>query len=437
MNLIELKNINHYCMLTAVLVFICLPFATGFADIPEESGDLMDEIEIIRINMPGKGEEGFVIPTSSELNNWREVSESFLCGHMDEVDSLVNLYFPSVYQLVHFTDTGYQDLKYYILKERAPIQKGWGTFILGIDYQREIAIEIPHARFEINTPSEGVDMFRRTGSRVFIMTGTHRCSNDQWAPCDGISSVCGDGHYHISDVAHNVDCFYQVMHEAYTDIYPFGYSFSIHGTSNSDCPDIFLSNGRGDDSKPIIYEMKERMNNMGNISVSVAGDGSSSCTLTGATNVQGRYTNSSPSPCYQSAPANNGRFIHAEQRRRVRDNYYIYIKFIDAINSTISTEPDSTGGNVNSSSLLDLSVPFPNPSRTEIRFSLFSLKDQFVSVDLFDVAGKRLKSIHSGRFAEQETRNFCLNYDDLSSGVYFIRASAEGIMISRKVLVIR
>ncbi|MBD3179442.1 MAG: T9SS type A sorting domain-containing protein [Candidatus Latescibacteria bacterium] len=331
----ENTGFHLYRVLTAVIIIVCLPLSAGLADIPEESGDLMDEIESIRVNIPGSGDEGFEIPTSTELNNWREICESLLLGRVEEVDSLVTDYFPTIYEFVLFTDTDYQNYQYYILREISPIQKGWGTYILGVDYQREIAIEVPHARYEINTPSEGIDIFRRTGSRVFIMTGTHRCSNDQWSPCDGSSSVCGDGHYHISDVAHNVDCFYQLMHEAFTDIYPLGYSFSIHGTSSSDCPDIFLSNGRGDDSQPIIYEMKDRMNSMGDISVSVAGDGTSSCTLTGATNVQGRYTNSSPNPCYQAAYANNGHFIHAEQQRRVRDNYSVYVKFIDAINSTI------------------------------------------------------------------------------------------------------
>jgi hypothetical protein len=295
----------------------------------------------------------------------------------------------------------------------------------------------PHARYEINTPSEGIDIFRRTGSRLFIMTGTHRCSNDQWSPCDGTSSVCGDGHYHISDVAHNVDCFYQVMHEVFTDMYPLGYSFSIHGTSNSDCPDIFLSNGRGDDSQPVIYEMRDRMNNMGNISVSVAGDGTCSCTLTGATNVQGRYTNSSPDPCYQQAYSNNGRFIHAEQQRRVRDNYYIYVKFIDAINSTIPTAADSTGGNGIINSLLELSFRSPNPSGMEIRLSLYSLRDQLFAVDLLDVSGRKLKSILKGRIGEQERRDFVLCYEDLSSGVYFVIASGNGIMVSRKVIVVK
>lgn len=433
----EETDFNNSRVLLAVFLVILIPLSPVFADMPGESGDLMDEIEIIRINMPGSGDEGFVTPASNELSNWREICEVFLEEEMEEVDSLVNEHFPNVYDFVHFIDTGYDDSEYYILRENTPIEKGWGTFILKMNYDREIAIEIPHARFEINTPSEGIDMFRRTSSCLFIMTGTHRCSNGQWTPCDGTSSVCGDGHYHISDVAHNTHSFYQVMHEVFTDKYPQGYSFSLHGTSKSSCPDIFLSNGRGDDSKPIIYELKERMNNMGNISVSVAGDGTSSCTLTGATNVQGRYTNSSTDPCYQSAYSNNGHFIHAEQQRRVRDNYYIYSKFIDAINSTIPEGPNTNPDPVTNTSLLDLSLPSPNPSGTEIRFSLFSLKRQLVYVELFDVSGKKLRTIHSGRFAERETRDFSLNGETLGSGVYFVRATAGEINITRKVIVIK
>lgn len=420
--------------LSLTLILVVFPAALQ-ADIEEESGDLMDEIEFIRVNMPGSGDEGFVPPSYIELNRWEDISESFLNGHAEEVDSLIDLYFPE-YEIVRFTDSGFGSHEYLLLRETVPVTLGWGTYILRLQHEREIVIGVPHGRYETNTPSEGVDMFRRTGARLFMMNGTHRCSNSASTPCDGTTSVCGSsGSYRISDMAHVTESAFQAMHEAYTVKYPVGYAFSVHGTTASNCSDIFLSNGKGSDSQPIIYELRDHMNSSGNIFVSVSGDGTATCTLTGATNVQGRLTNSSDEPCFQYASSNSGYFIHAEQQRRVRDNYSIYSKFINAINDAIDVVPTSSDEiGLPVVAALDISNPFPNPSGSEVRMSLSSFRAQNVTVEVLDVAGRRVKTLYSGSLQKTDVVDLTLRAKDLPSGVYFIRARGKGYSTVRKVI---
>ena len=417
-----------------LILGLCLMSAQLNADIPRESGDLMEAIETIRINMPGSGSEGFVPPSALDLSRWRLVCEAFLDDEPEVVDSLISLYFPS-YEIIDFVDQGFENRCYRILRETLPPDLAWGTFMLSVNHRRLIAIEVPHGRYETNTPSEGTDIFRRTGALLFMMNGAHRCANSAYTPCDGTSDVCGTGRYHISDMGHVTQSAYQVMHEVFTGEYPEGYSFSIHGTSQSNCNDIFLSNGTASNSKPILYALRDSMNASGDIVVSVAGDGTCTCTLVGSTNVQGRFTNSSPQPCYIPASSNNGHFVHAEQQRRVRDNYAIYSKFIAAINNAIDTVTSSDGTDLPDAGL-HLSVPWPNPAGSEIRFSLSSAEAQTVLVELYDISGTRVGSLYHGSLRANEALDLMLQSDRFSSGVYFIRATANGTFSTRKIIIV-
>jgi hypothetical protein len=176
------------------------------------------------------------------------------------------------------------------------------------------------------------------------------------------------------------------------------------------------------------------MNDSGDIVVSVAGDGTSTCSLIGSTNVQGRFTNGSPQPCYTPASSNNGRFIHAEQLRRVRDNYEIYSKFIDAINQAIDTVTSAGPNEVPKAPGLYLSIPWPNPSASAIQLYLSSSRAQQVTVELFDVSGARVATIYRGSLLENGLVNLTLQSDRFSSGVYFVRATGINATATRKVI---
>jgi hypothetical protein len=423
-------------VLLNIVVFVCLGAWDASAGIGEIGGDLLDEIEAIRSNMPGRNSEGFDPPTSGDLGIWRMIAEALLIEEVDTADSLVALHFPE-YGLFLFTDSGFDSSKYYLLKELFPVTRGWGTLMVRIAYERQIAVEVPHPRYEINTPSEGADVFRRTAGRLFIMAGTHRCANAAVSPCDGSSSVCGDGHYHISDMAHLTESVFQVAHEAFTATYPEGYSFSLHGTGSSSCEDIFLSNGHTTDSQQILYDLRDRMVASGNITVGVAGDGVSSCTLIGSTNVQGRYTNGSPDPCFQGVSSTTGYFIHAEQQRRVRDSLTVYSKLIDAIKETIPPVGTSVTTPADARACIHLSTPRPNPCTGQTRFALTVPRTLRVRVEVFDTLGRLAVVVYDGVVMAGRPLPLEFDAESLPSGIYFVRASSGGSVATQSVTILR
>jgi len=422
-----------------VLAAFILPLVLGLharAEIQPASGDLLDEIESIRGNMPGRGSEGFSPPGSADLNIWRTIAEALLEEQAGTVDSLLTTHFPD-YELLLYVDTGLDSSEYYVLKESPPITLGWGTLILRLCHAREIAIEIPHPRYEINTPSEGGDIFRRAGARLFIMAGTHRCANSAHSPCDGTSTVCYDNNYHVSDMAHLTDAVYQVAHEAFNGAYPEGYSFSMHGTGSSSCEDIFLSNGHASDSQPVLFDLRDHMLASGDITVGIAGDGTSDCTLYGSTNTQGRYTNGSPTPCTQSCGSATGHFIHAEQQRRVRDSITVYSKLIAAIEEVI---PAVQAGLVSPSGPVTdilLSGPYPNPGKSQVFFTLTVAEAQAVRVEAFDTLGRRVAELYGATALPGLPVRIEFETAGLASGIYFVRASSGGVASTRAVTLLR
>lgn len=300
----------------------------------ESSGDLLTAIAQIRTDMPKSGSEGFVPPTTGQLAPWRTVIEAMWNRQWDTASNLVAASFPS-YDLIRFTDTGYSNRVYYLLRELVPVTNGWGTVIVNPGFERDLAIEVPHPVYDLATANEGADMFRRTGARVFVMAGTHRCADAAVSPCDGTSTACGDGVYHISDMAHYLPTCFQTTHEFAASHSPALYAVSVHGHADAACPDIFLSNGRGTNTTALLAAIKASVLAAGGLTVAEAGDGSSACTLTGGTNVQGRFTNGSPEPCSQPAPTATGHFIHIEQRSLVRTNFVEYSKLIAALNANL------------------------------------------------------------------------------------------------------
>lgn len=221
-------------------------------------GELRARIESIQDAMPRRGSEGFVPPTSADLDRWRAI-----------VDAL------------------------------------------------------------IDDDTTAVDVFQQTGARVLLLAGTHRCANQGVSPCDGTSSVCGDGRYHVSDMAHVVDAPFQAAHAVFTERFPEMIAISLHGNGSEDCETVFLSNGIDGDVQPELRSLQQALAQRG---VQVGVPGSSACRLIGGTNVQGRLINGSPHPCTEAATQATGTFIHVEQRRAFREDPAAYGALIDALN---------------------------------------------------------------------------------------------------------
>lgn len=407
-----------FAAVVVVSSFLYNPSLRG--QIPQVSGNLESEIVTIGSNMPGSGSEGFVKPPSDTLMLWRTLINTLLDEQYLVADSLVQADFP-FYQLYEYTDTGYLNRTCYLLREQYPVSRGWGTFIINPGYRREITIEIPHAKYDINTHQEGIDVFRKTGARFFIMSGTHRCANSEESPCSGTTSVCGSpGPYRVSDMAHFVNAMFQVFHEEVVTRYPQMYAFNLHGHANSSCQDFFLSNGHATSSKAILFDLKNSLMAAGGVTVAVAGDGSSTCPLIGSTNVQGRFSNGSPEPCTQAVSSTTGYFIHIEQSSYVRNNPSVYEKLIDAINDNIQAVTGLEYHTEAIPSHMNLITVYPNPFNSSATIEYHVNEASFVTLKIYDALGKEVETVVNKQLP---MGNFYHQFDgnQRTSGVYYAR----------------
>jgi hypothetical protein len=98
-------------------------------------------------------------------------------------------------------------------------------------------------------------------------------------------------------------------------------------------------------------------------------------------------------------------------------------------------------GDAPSASAVALRSNYPNPFSTETTFDLDLSVDADVAVDVYDVAGQRVRHVELGRLsAGSRPMRFNGADDDgrhLPSGVYFYRVSANGATVTRKMVIAR
>ena len=98
-------------------------------------------------------------------------------------------------------------------------------------------------------------------------------------------------------------------------------------------------------------------------------------------------------------------------------------------------------GDTPSLSTLSLGENYPNPFSATTVFDLELARDAHVSVDVFDVAGRRVRAIDLGRVSAGSQRLAFDGLDEigrpLASGVYFYRVASGGAVTTRKIVIVR
>lgn len=79
----------------------------------------------------------------------------------------------------------------------------------------------------------------------------------------------------------------------------------------------------------------------------------------------------------------------------------------------------------------------PHPVRSQADLVLMVRDQQHVSVDVFDLLGRRVKQVHDGVIPAGTERHLQLDVSDLPSGLYLIRATSAKQQITRRVTVVR
>ncbi|MDX1438621.1 MAG: T9SS type A sorting domain-containing protein [Rubricoccaceae bacterium] len=99
-------------------------------------------------------------------------------------------------------------------------------------------------------------------------------------------------------------------------------------------------------------------------------------------------------------------------------------------------DPTSTEGETPDSGF-ELSVAFPNPSTDRVHVGLSLDETSNVSVEVFDVAGRRVALLHEGLLQAGTEHTFVLSQTGLAGGVYVIRASDGTSTLERRITIVR
>ena len=301
---------------SALLVFIIgLSLPAGAVDRTcSPAATLDDLVTCIRNQMPRSGSNGYVVPTATQQADWRWVVRQMLGGSCD-FQPPASL--SGIVRVRTFTDSG-NGKSYCLFMEvqdvdgNGIVDRGWGTFIVDPQAQRELSHQAPHPISDSTSENEAAGVFRETNSRSFLMCGAHRDANPQPSSCQSS--------YNAADCAHNVNNMFQPANEELQVFYA-GRSWNAiqwHGMAADTCPavDSYLSHGMNQPpaAGDKIISLKNNVSKYHPTWV-VDVPGAGACSLNATDNVQGRLLNGvfPGSVCGTAASLYTGAFIHNEQ----------------------------------------------------------------------------------------------------------------------------
>ena len=297
------------------LMLMGIPPSTRAADLTCASSTTLDALATcIRTQMPGNGSNEFVVPNSTQQADYRWVVRQMLGGSCSfPLPATLN----GIMQMRNFTDTS-NGKSYCLFMEvqdansNDKVDRGWGTFIVNPQAQRELSQQAPHPISDSTTEVEAVLAFRDTNSRSYLMCGAHRDANTVVSTCQS--------DYNQADCAHNVNNMYHPANEELKDFYA-GQSWNAiqwHGMAETTCPNTnaYLSHGRN-----VVPAAGDKIVALKNNLLSyhptwmIDTPGTGACSLNATDNVQGRLLNGvfAGSVCGTAASLYSGAFIHNEQ----------------------------------------------------------------------------------------------------------------------------
>lgn len=263
--------------------------------------------------MPGTSGDDYANPDSTEYQDWKEMVNELLSDNYSNAEVLANSLNYDLLEFIDNPDT------FYILT-RKNIGQYWGTYAYRPSGCRKVVLQSPHPQKDFNTGEQSAYVFHASNARFFCLTGTNRCNHASFSSCAGTTSICTGSSepYRISDVAHNDSSVFQATTEA---IFEFDAQYTyiqLHGFAQQPGdPYLIMSNGTTITPYPdYIDSLKTELELLDDtLNFKIAHQDLGWTRLTGTTNTQGRYLNSSTDPCNASADTTYGYFIHIEQEK--------------------------------------------------------------------------------------------------------------------------
>ena len=250
--------------------------------------------------MPGRDSDGYVPPGGAARADFRSAIDRITARDIAAADATLGHY---GYDVIPAVDAIHRDT-IAILRERTPVQRGWGTYVVRLSSAtRAMDIHVNHPTSDQYTETIGPTLYGECRCRWLLVAGTHRYANAA----------------RNSDMARETTSIFQTVHE---HVAPTGIqAVSIHGfgRGNHDDPiassDFVLSagsTGAGGTTAvtPEGEALQEALRDAGFVvGLFPKDDGYSPL---GATlNPQGRFSNST---------FGHGRWMHVESAGEIRND---------------------------------------------------------------------------------------------------------------------
>ena len=370
-----------------------------------QSGNIEAEISNIVDNMPGMNTNSFVVPSTAQMNAFKNIFTQMIAQNFSSIQSLLT---PYGYTITKFYNTTSGDTLYFV-KETLPVKLGWGTFIFNHKATNDLAIECPHPIWDKNTWSMGIKVFLGAKAKWFMMSGTHRYANTDSS----------------SDMAHVTASIFYTAHTTIapaTAVQPHGFDGS--SSSYNGYPDAVISCGTQYPGT-IYYTLRDNYTAQGfNVGVFSYSTYSSLSLLGATTNTEGKWSNS-----------NSKRFVHIEHDQPLRFDTTNLRKCANALIKTfsITTDVENTPQKISS---YDVISAYPNPFNpaTTISVSLANAGEYTLSIK--NILGQTIHEIYNGYLASGY-HSYRFNASDLSSGLYFCTVTGKNLQKTTKLILLK
>jgi hypothetical protein len=101
-----------------------------------------------------------------------------------------------------------------------------------------------------------------------------------------------------------------------------------------------------------------------------------------------------------------------------------------------ATLSDTTAVEVSLGAASEVEVA-PNPVQTEATVTLRVRSEQNVSAGLYDMLGRKVRTLHEGRMAPRQAHRLSLDANGLTSGAYLLRVQGERFETTRRVTIVQ
>lgn len=84
-----------------------------------------------------------------------------------------------------------------------------------------------------------------------------------------------------------------------------------------------------------------------------------------------------------------------------------------------------------------LTAPHPNPFNPQTQFILKVAEAQHVTVEVYNLLGRRVAELHNGQLTADQTYTFTFEASNAPSGIYLIRITGEQFNTTRRVTLLK